>query len=349
MIGRWLSPDPYAQHWSPYLAMSNNPVSFIDPDGGQDGNYDSAMGDVPWWARRKGHVDARYMNAMEMANEFVTDLQYGDRLILYKVTAWYKMNGKKKDPKNDEFTGYSFYFRSATGQLLTFYQDKPFSSEFHVFDESGEELYVSDKIRKMRNFEAGKVAKRARDEALGNAFLNGLDLLTRESANLAVDEVPVVGSVKAVAEAAVGKDALGNEVGPGHALYAIPGLKLGGKILTVAGALYFWVKRGKKKNKLIKKGTTVLGKYPKYLQVADDLNARRFNIPPEIWNKMTPDEQWAANVKFLERTIARGDNVILADPIKSLDDVSGYLRKELDYLIDKGYSLSSDGTKLIKP
>jgi hypothetical protein len=33
-IGRWLSVDPYAQYWSPYLAMGNNPVSRIDPDGG---------------------------------------------------------------------------------------------------------------------------------------------------------------------------------------------------------------------------------------------------------------------------------------------------------------------------
>jgi RHS repeat-associated protein len=33
-IGRWLSVDPYAQYWSPYLAMGNNPVGMIDPDGG---------------------------------------------------------------------------------------------------------------------------------------------------------------------------------------------------------------------------------------------------------------------------------------------------------------------------
>ena len=35
-LGKWLSPDPYDQHWSPYLAMSNNPISFVDPDGGTD-------------------------------------------------------------------------------------------------------------------------------------------------------------------------------------------------------------------------------------------------------------------------------------------------------------------------
>jgi len=35
-LGRWQTPDPYGQHYSPYLAMSNNPVSFTDPDGGYD-------------------------------------------------------------------------------------------------------------------------------------------------------------------------------------------------------------------------------------------------------------------------------------------------------------------------
>ncbi len=35
-IGRWMSADPYRQHASPYLAMRNNPISFIDPDGGND-------------------------------------------------------------------------------------------------------------------------------------------------------------------------------------------------------------------------------------------------------------------------------------------------------------------------
>ena len=35
-LGRWFSTDPYFQHWSPYMAMSNNPVSFVDPSGGED-------------------------------------------------------------------------------------------------------------------------------------------------------------------------------------------------------------------------------------------------------------------------------------------------------------------------
>ena len=34
-IGRWLTTDPYGQHYSPYLGMGNNPINRIDPDGGQ--------------------------------------------------------------------------------------------------------------------------------------------------------------------------------------------------------------------------------------------------------------------------------------------------------------------------
>lgn len=34
-IGRWISTDPYSQYYSPYLGMGNNPISLIDPDGGQ--------------------------------------------------------------------------------------------------------------------------------------------------------------------------------------------------------------------------------------------------------------------------------------------------------------------------
>jgi hypothetical protein len=34
VIGRWIVPDPIRQYFSPYLAMGNNPVNGVDPDGG---------------------------------------------------------------------------------------------------------------------------------------------------------------------------------------------------------------------------------------------------------------------------------------------------------------------------
>ena len=35
-VGRWMTTDPYSQYHLPYLAMGNNPISRIDPDGGFD-------------------------------------------------------------------------------------------------------------------------------------------------------------------------------------------------------------------------------------------------------------------------------------------------------------------------
>lgn len=44
-INRWLSPDPYGQFDSPYLAMGNNWISMVDPDGGSC--YDSQGNQIP--------------------------------------------------------------------------------------------------------------------------------------------------------------------------------------------------------------------------------------------------------------------------------------------------------------
>ncbi len=63
---------------------------------------------------------------------------------------------------------------------------------------------------------------------------------------------------------------------------------------------------------------------------------------------MTKAEQWAANQKFLDRLIARGDEIILSNPVKDIGEVSGSYRKELEYLLGKGFRLSEDGTQLIR-
>ena len=96
-----------------------------------------------------------------------------------------------------------------------------------------------------------------------------------------------------------------------------------------------------------KTGTTVLGHYPQYVKVAETIGARTFQIPTKIWNKMTPAQQWGANQKFLDRMILRGDNIRLATPLNQVKPGSFY-QKELNYLFDKGYKVSSDGLWLVK-
>ncbi|NBG64766.1 RHS repeat-associated core domain-containing protein [Acidiluteibacter ferrifornacis] len=43
-LGSWLTPDPYRQHLSPYMAMSNNPFGAVDPDGGWDEEHGNGEG-----------------------------------------------------------------------------------------------------------------------------------------------------------------------------------------------------------------------------------------------------------------------------------------------------------------
>jgi len=50
IIGRWLVPDPMGQHWSPYIAMGNDPVNSVDPDGGKDGPGDECPECAGWGA-----------------------------------------------------------------------------------------------------------------------------------------------------------------------------------------------------------------------------------------------------------------------------------------------------------
>ncbi|HEX8576740.1 MAG TPA: hypothetical protein VF677_10655, partial [Flavobacterium sp.] len=99
--------------------------------------------------------------------------------------------------------------------------------------------------------------------------------------------------------------------------------------------------------KVVKAGTTVLGHYPEYVKLAEQLAARRFQIPSSIWNSMSSAEQWIANTKFLNRMILRGDNIRVATPLNQVKPGS-FFQKELNYLFEKGYKLSSDGLWLIK-
>lgn len=50
-LGRWMSPDPYRQYFSPYLGMGNNPVSNIDPSGGYNPDWFIPEGGSPSQAK----------------------------------------------------------------------------------------------------------------------------------------------------------------------------------------------------------------------------------------------------------------------------------------------------------
>jgi RHS repeat-associated protein len=96
------------------------------------------------------------------------------------------------------------------------------------------------------------------------------------------------------------------------------------------------------------RGISVLGRHPAYLQLGQSIPSRFFNIPTWIWNRMSPAQQWAANTRFLDRLVARGDQVFLAT--NAADAGAGtFFARELEYLISRGYTLSDDGWRLLPP
>ena len=97
--------------------------------------------------------------------------------------------------------------------------------------------------------------------------------------------------------------------------------------------------------------TAVLGKFenkPNFQRVAEHLGVKSLNIPQHIYDKMTPAQQWAANQKMLDRAIARGGDFLFDKPIKDINSITGGLRKELNYLSEKGFKLSLDGWSMTK-
>ena len=92
--------------------------------------------------------------------------------------------------------------------------------------------------------------------------------------------------------------------------------------------------------------TRVIGSYPEYVAKAQQVGAKFFQIPTNVWNQMTKAEQWAANQKFLDRAISQGGHFIL-ESSKKVSEYGPYLQKEIKYLLENGYKFVENGTKLI--
>ena len=91
-------------------------------------------------------------------------------------------------------------------------------------------------------------------------------------------------------------------------------------------------------------GTTVLGNYPGYIALSDDLGARRFDIFPAAWQALYVQGgrafQWNANCYFLALMNAANDRFVFSsDP--RLARPGSWFFQELRYLRSCGVSLTS--------
>lgn len=82
-------------------------------------------------------------------------------------------------------------------------------------------------------------------------------------------------------------------------------------------------------------GISVLGSFPEYVKVSDDLGARRFDIG-EAWSAL-PDEaaQWEANRYFLDSMLSADDTFVWSTDPRSARPGSWFFR-EVRYLRSKG-------------
>lgn len=118
--------------------------------------------------------------------------------------------------------------------------------------------------------------------------------------------------------------------------------------LTGSGGVFFAGRLAALGLVAAERGTTVLGHFPGYITEAQRIGARYFDVPTSVWAKMSPAEQWAANQRFLDRLIARGDVAVLSTPAAEAKPGSFFMR-ELEYLVSRGYTLSDDGMRLLPP
>lgn len=79
----------------------------------------------------------------------------------------------------------------------------------------------------------------------------------------------------------------------------------------------------------------VLGRYPEYLDAAEEMGANALNVAPRIYNFFNnAGAWWTLNQSFLQASINRGQQFFLSNA--PLGQEGSYFAPELEYLISKG-------------
>jgi len=93
--------------------------------------------------------------------------------------------------------------------------------------------------------------------------------------------------------------------------------------------------------------TIVLGSGAGYVTLANYLGANALNVPMSEWQAMTPTEQWATNLAFLNAAIANDSDIILSTNVAQAQEVGGFFLKEILYLESQGYVPGPGGWSMI--
>ena len=88
---------------------------------------------------------------------------------------------------------------------------------------------------------------------------------------------------------------------------------------------------------------TVLGSYPSYIYLSDQIGSRRFEIEPNAWFYLTAPLQWGANRYFLDTMRRAGDQFVCSSDPRLARPGSGFFR-ELHYLRVNGVRVGATRT-----
>ena len=91
-------------------------------------------------------------------------------------------------------------------------------------------------------------------------------------------------------------------------------------------------------------GKTVLGSLNDVdSYISKNPNANYLRVDENVWNVLddSGDAAWNINRQFLDDAIERGDDIVFATS-KSKARLDSYFKRELDYLVERGYTLLED-------
>ena len=200
------------------------------------------------------------------------------------------------------------------------------------------------------------------------------------SVRVGVSAVPVAGDVADSVELLSGKDVVtGAEIGPSGRIFAAMGLIVGSRLFWQNAAKLFsteaqlamhvaaehYSNAGAQIHALKAEGKEVavlgraLDKESKgieqiigYELLGKTEGATHMKIPDEIFTelmKKDPKIVWATNKKFLDRIVVQAKEIVFSHDARLYIKSDTFFGREIRYLISKGFKISEDGIRAIRP
>ncbi|MBS1912770.1 MAG: thrombospondin type 3 repeat-containing protein [Bacteroidetes bacterium] len=339
-LGRWWGNDPVTHPGeSPYVAMGDNPVMMTDRNGADPGGGEgptpatpgsSLTPSGPSYRSDDPSVHLVFQPMVDPDGKGYTRIEYP--------------SGDYRDVEDLQVSQYSYNYEYDQQVTLQNALDDQYNRGEQSQCQIGPTPYITDAdLRSPLSFAYFAYSHDHMDwiSMPGTEFTNGIVLGLADDFHVAGTSLGGqayhLGNVRAATGGQTAK-AWGS-IALTAASAALPVLAGGTAVGVEVGGEVVGVGAGR--------GLTVLGQYPEYLELAEEVNANRFSVPGKIWDQMWPWEQWEANLKFLDRAVARGDKFLLSTPLDQIRS-SGTFARELNYLAYK-YLLvpSADGSQLV--